>query len=59
MSDVRDSIPRSAMTLGQLRRIGALQAAKSLLLGGGYSGLQDQQVHQVLRLAEFIVKEEK
>ena len=59
MSDVRDTVPRSTMTTGQLRRLGALQAAKSVLLGGGYSGLQSDQVHQVLRLAEFIMEEGK
>lgn len=57
MSTVKDTIPRSTMTTAQQRHIGALQAAKAVLLGGTYNALSPDQVFQVLRLAEFIVDE--
>jgi len=52
MPDVRDTIPRSDMTLDQRRRIGALQVAKQTW---GAPSTEDH-VTQLLRLAVYIEK---
>ncbi|WP_374457741.1 hypothetical protein [Nocardioides sp.] len=51
MSDVRDVIPRSTMTVAQQRRIGALQAAKAVLQNP--HAVVDN-AHNLMRLAEWI-----
>jgi hypothetical protein len=56
MSDVRDAMPRSTMTTAQQRRIGSLQAAKTLLRNGtGYSPSDvPPDPAKLLRLAKWI-----
>lgn len=55
MSDVTDAIPRSTMTAAQQRRIGSLQAAKTVLQGGGYGAASIvQNPAEVLRFAKWI-----
>lgn len=51
MSDVRDVIPRSTMTVGQQRRIGALQAAKAVLQN---AHRDVDSAHDLMRLAVWI-----
>lgn len=54
MSDVTDEIPRSTMTTAQQRRIGALQAAKTVLRTGSYSSAPPPDPSTMLRLAKWI-----
>ena len=55
MSDVSDKIPRSTMTTAQQRRIGSLQAAKTVLQGGGYGAASIvQDAATLLEVASWI-----